>query len=137
MSNIICVSALEVKVLEGQGIGEGDLEIRLNVSEGNHSMIWPSFSGSEKIDNGGSPTSIENGEVGYYPVSTGTLSKMFTINVTEADTGFNADDTGLGYITFSLTPNMPATTKYADINLNRKNAKEKGKVRVTLKAAVL
>ena len=137
MSSIICVSALEVKVIEGQGIGEGDLEIRLNVSEGNHSMTWPSFTGSEKVDNGGSPVSIENGEVGYYPVSSGTLSKMFTINLTEVDSGFNADDTGLGYITFSLTPNMAATTKYADIKLNRKSSSEKGKVRVILKAAVV
>ena len=132
----ISVAASKIEVLEGQGIGEGDLEIRLNVSEGNHSMTWPSFDGSEKVDNGGAPKSIENGEVAYYTVNTGTLSKMFTINVTEADSGFNADDTGLGYITFSLAPNMQATTQYADIKLNRKNSKEKGKVRVTLKAQV-
>jgi hypothetical protein len=137
MSNIICVSALKVEVIEGQGIGEGDFEIRLNVSEGNHSMTWPSFDGSEKVDNGGAPKSIENGQVAYYTVNSGTLSKMFTINVTEVDSGFNADDTGLGYITFSLTPNMAATTKYADIKLNRKNASEKGKVRVTLQAEVM
>jgi len=137
MSDVICVSALEVKVIEGQGIGEGDFELRVNVSEGNHSMTWPSFNGTQKVDNGGSPSSIENGEVGYYRISSGSLSKMFTINLTEADSGFNADDTGLGYITFSLTPGMAATTKYADIKLDRKNSKEKGKVRVTLKASVV
>jgi hypothetical protein len=133
----ICVSASSIQVLEGQGIGEGDFEIRLNVNDGNHSLNWPSFEGYEKVDNGGAIKGIENGEIAYYTITSGTLSKMFQVKVTEVDSGLNADDIGLSNITFDLKPNMTAMTKHADIQLNRINSKEKGKVRVTLKAEVV
>jgi hypothetical protein len=131
----IRVSATKLEVRDGQGIGEGNFEIILKVSEGNNSMESSSI---EKLDNGGTPQFIENGEIGYYTVTSGTLSKRFTIKLTELDSGWNENDYGYGSITFSLTPNMKATTKYIDISLKGTNNKnEKGVVRVTLEAQVV
>lgn len=133
----IRVSATEVKVLEGQGIGEGDFELSLNVIEGAHSWNWPSFGGSVKVDNGGAPMSLGNGIIAYYTVSAGTLSKKFKVNVREDDTKLNADDIGSGDVDFIFEPNMRATNKSVDIELNRTfTGGEKGKVRVTLTAQV-
>lgn len=37
-----------VQVIEGQGVGEGDFELRVQATEGNNVVIWPSLNGSTR-----------------------------------------------------------------------------------------
>jgi hypothetical protein len=82
----IRVDLESVQVTEGEGIGEGDFELRIQVQEGTNHMVWPSLNSSARIDKGGAAYTI-NREIGTYSVSSGTLSKKFDIDVTEVDKG--------------------------------------------------
>ena len=130
----ITVQLNKAEVTDGQGIGEGDLELRIQVTEGTHTIVWPSASNSVKVDNGGAPTLISQ-PVASYTVSSGTLSKTFDIAVTEVDGGvYGKDDYGVGKITIAMTPSMGDTYKSAIISLKRPTMNYDGKVKVTLKA---
>ena len=132
----IRVDLESVQVTEGQGIGEGDFELRLQVQEGSNQVVWPSLNSSAKVDKGGSPYTI-NRQVGTYTVDSGTLSKRFTIDVTEIDKGtLGQDDQGSGTLTFDLKPNMTPSSKTATISLKRPNMSFLGKVKVTMSAQV-
>src|SRR2546423_12553130 len=110
----IRVDLESVQVTEGQGVGEGDFELRIQVQEGGNQVIWPSLNGSTKVDKGGPPQSI-NREVATYIV-TAALSKKYTIDVTEVDKGtLGQDDQGQGTLTFNLDPTMAPSTQYATI----------------------
>ena len=80
----IRVDLESVQVTEGEGIGEGDFELRIQVQEGTNHMVWPSLNSSARIDKGGAACTI-NREIGTYSVGSGTLSKKFDIDVTEVD----------------------------------------------------
>jgi hypothetical protein len=131
----IRVSAESVRVTKGQGVGEGDFELRIQVQEGSHTMVWPSLQGWVKVDKGGAAQTINGGEVATYDVPSGTLSKRYTIDVTEVDGGtLGKDDQGQGTLTFDLTPTMAPSTKTATIPLKRPDMSFLGEVQVTLTA---
>lgn len=133
MANIR-VDVESVAVTEGQGVGEGDFELRIQVQEGNNKVVWPSLNGWVKVDKGGAAQSV-NASVGTYSVSAGTLSKRFTIDVTEVDGGtLGQDDQGQSTLDFDLTPTMAPSTKSAIIKLKRPNMQFLGKVKVTMTA---
>ena len=48
----IRVDLESVQVTEGEGIGEGDFELRIQVQEGTNHMVWPSLNSSARIDKG-------------------------------------------------------------------------------------
>ncbi len=130
----IRVDLESVQVTEGQGIGEGDFELRIQVQEGGNLIVWPSLNGSTKVDKGGSAQSI-NREVATYTVTSGTLSKRFTIDVTEVDKGtLGQDDQGQSTLTFDLEPTMAPSVKTATIGLKRPNMNVNGTVKVTMTA---
>jgi len=130
----IRVDLESVQVTEGQGIGEGDFELRVQVAEGGNILIWPSLNGSTKVDKGGAAQSI-NRAIATYTVASGTLSKKFTIDVTEVDKGtLGQDDQGQSTLTFDLTPTMTPSTKSAIISLKRPDMSYQGKVKVNLTA---
>jgi hypothetical protein len=130
----IRVDLESVQVTEGQGVGEGDFELRLQVAEGGNLLIWPSLNGSTKVDKGGAAQSI-NKPIATYTVTSGTLSKKFTIDVTEVDKGtLGQDDQGQSTLTFDLTPTMAPSTKSAIISLKRPDMSYQGKVKVNLTA---
>jgi hypothetical protein len=133
MSNIR-VDLDSVEVTDGQGGIEGDFELRLEVKEGNHHVIWPAGVTWAKVDKNGPPHPIGQ-KVAIYDVSSGTLSKRFNVTATEVDGGtLGGDDYGSGVITFDLTPNMAPSVKSTTISLKRPNMKYEGKVKVTMAA---
>lgn len=130
----IRVDLESVQVIEGQGVGEGDFELRIQVQEGSNQVVWPSLNGSTKVDKGGAAQSIGR-EVATYTVTSGTLSKRFTIDVTEVDKGtLGQDDQGQGTVNFDLTSDMAPSTKPVTISLKRPNMSFQGKVKVTMTA---
>lgn len=134
MANIR-VDLESVQVTEGQGFSEGDFELRIQVKEGNNILVWPSLNSSAKVDKNGAPYTVNGGEVATYPITTGTLSKKFTIDLTEVDKGtLGQDDYGQSTITFDLTPTMAPSTKSVTISLKRPNMSYQGKVQVTMTA---
>ena len=134
MSNI-GVDLESVQVVDGQGAGEGDFELRLQVQEGNNHVVWPSMNGYAKVEKNG-PAHTINRRVATYPVASGSLSKRLTVEVTEVDGGtLGRDDIGQGTVTFELTPDMVPQVRSATIPLKRPNMKkDDGKVEVTLSA---
>lgn len=133
MSNVR-VDLESVQVIEGQGIGEGDFELRVQVQEGTNNVIWPSLNGSAKVDKKG-PAHTINRQIAVYPVTNGKLTKRYAVEVTEVDKGtLGQDDIGQGTITLDLTPDMAPETMSATIPLKRPNMKYNGKVKVTLSA---
>ena len=137
----IHVDLKSVQVVEGQGIGEGNMELNVKVQEGSHRVDWPDpYPASVTVDQGGGVNTFNLPKtVGTYKVESGTLSKLFSISVVEVDKGtLGQDDTGSGDITFELTPNMAAQTKYATIDLKPLNKSKKlGKVKVGLVAQIV
>ena len=126
-----------VQVVDGQGAGEGDFELRVQVQEGSRQVVWPSLNSYAKIDTNGPPYTI-NRRVAVYSVNTATLSKRFTIDVTEVDGGtLGKDDIGQSTVTFDLKPGMAPEAKSVTIPLKRPNMKYDGKVKVTLSAQVV
>jgi hypothetical protein len=133
MANIH-VDLESIRVTEGQGIGEGDFEMRVQAQEGNNIAVWPSATGFTRVEKGGVAHTIGR-RVATYNVASGTLSKKFTIDVTEVDGGtLGGDDTGQSTLTFDLTPTMAPSTKSATISLHRPNMNFLGKVVVTMTA---
>ncbi|RIK41436.1 MAG: hypothetical protein DCC55_12005 [Chloroflexi bacterium] len=131
----IRVDLESVQVTDGQGVAEGDLELRIQVQEGKNRVVWPSLNGSVKVDKKGPPHTINNAHVATYEIASGTLSKRFTIEVTEVDKGLHGqDDIGQGTIILDLSPNMKPQTKYATIDLKRPNMSYNGQVKVALTA---
>ena len=124
-----------VKVLDGQGIGEGNFELNIKAQEGSHVVHWPDpYPAYNKVDQGGGVKSIGK-RIATYNIASGTLSKKFTITVREIDKGtLGQDDDGVGSVTFDLTGTMALSTKSATIPLKRPNMNELGKVQVTLVA---
>jgi hypothetical protein len=124
-----------IKVIEGQGIGEGNLELNIKAQEGSNVAHWPDpYPSSNKVDQGGGLKSIGK-RVATYNIDNGTLSKKFTITVREIDKGtLGQDDEGVGWVTFDLTGTMAPATKSATIDLKRPNMNELGKVKVTMTA---
>lgn len=131
----IRVDLESVQVIDGQGVGEGDFELRIQVQEGPHHVVWPALNSSAKVDKGGDPFTI-NRKVATYTVNGGTLSKRFTVDVTEVDKGtLGQDDYGQATFNFDLTSDMAPITKNATINLKRPNMKKRnGKVKVVMSA---
>ncbi len=133
MSNIR-VDLESIQVTDGQGIGEGDFELRVQVQEGAHQMVWPALNSSAKVDKNGLPYTI-NREVATYTVDSGTLSKRFTVDVTEVDKGtLGQDDYGQAVVEFDLVPGMKPKSQTTTINLKRPNMNVNGAVKVTMSA---
>jgi hypothetical protein len=132
MSNIR-VNLKSVTVVDGQGIGEGDLELRLSVSDGSKTVFWPSPNTSAKVENEG--TEIIDLPVSSYVVNSGTLAKTFTIRATEVDKGLpGQDDYGTGFAFFIMSPTMSTATFPSLIPLKRPDAGANGLLQVTLEA---
>jgi hypothetical protein len=130
----IRVDLESVQVTEGQGIGEGDFELRIQVQEGNNNVVWPSLNASAKVDKNGAAYTI-NQPIATYFVDSGTLSKKFEIDVTEIDKGtLGQYDYGQGTLAFELEPNMEPSTKSATIRLKRPNMGYQGQVKVIMTA---
>ena len=131
----IRVQLKSVEVVEGQGIGEGNLELNLKVQEGNNKVYWPDpYPAYRVVDQGGAVYGIGK-TVATYEVTTGTLSKLYSIDAFEIDKGMlGQDDLGHGDVTFALTPTMAPATKSVTITLKRPNMNTQGKVKVTLVA---
>ena len=132
----IKVELNKVECLDGQGAMEGNLEVRMKITEGGHSVTWPSATDTVKIDNGGTPTAGIAWVIGTYNVDSGTVSKSFDLAVTEEDSGtLGADDYGSGTVSFDLTSSMAPIYKSATMDLYRDHMKKTdGKLKVTLKA---
>lgn len=132
----IRVDLTSVQSLKGQGIGEGNLELNIKVQEGNHKVFWPDpYPAFRVVDQGGAIYGIDDTTVATYEVTSGTLSKKYTIEVKEIDKGtLGQDDVGFGDLTFDLTPTMAPSTKYATIELKRPNMNSLGKVKVGITA---
>lgn len=129
----IRVDLESVKVIEGQGIGEGDFELRVSVKEGPNERTWPSSNGWVKVDKGVLHNIGET--VATYNVSTGTLTKLFDVDVTEVDGGtLGQDDQGSGSVSIAMTPGMSPVSKTVTIPLHRPKMNFNGKVNVTLSA---
>ena len=130
----IKVNLDSVQVTEGQGVGEGDFELRIQAGDGLKTAIWPSLNGSTKVDNNGPAQTIDK-EINRYQIASGTVTKTYNIDVTEVDGGtLGKDDTGHGTQSFDLTPGMASTSKSVTISLKRPKMSYLGKVKVTLKA---
>src|SRR5687767_12234758 len=117
MSNQVRVSLDSVQVTNGQGVGEGDLELRIQVLEaipltGHVSrVIWPSVNTTRKVNNNGAVTTIGS-VVGTYTLSASKISKSFVVQVTEEDTGtLGGDEFGQSSIVFDLFPDMSTNTE--------------------------
>lgn len=131
----IRVDLESVQVTEGQGVSEGDFELRIHVQEGTNSAFWPSLNGWTRVDKGGPPLTI-NEAVATYAIRS-TVTKRFTIDVTEVDKGLNGqDDIGQGTVEFELSPGMAPLTKGVTISLKRPSGGYKGKVKVVMSAQV-
>ena len=101
----IRVSLESVKVLHGQGVGEGDLELRVWMTEaGKPAVYWPGPEDTKLVDKGGAPV-FPNRTIGTYDVASGTLTKRFTVNVIEVDK-LGEDDSDGTTVTVSMTPSM-------------------------------
>ena len=131
----IRVKLEDAAVTEGQGIGEGKLELRIQAGDGTHTVVWPALNSSVPLVVGAPPYPI-GWEVGRYTVTAGTLSKKFDLAVTEEDGGtLGANDLGSGSITFDLTPDMAPSDKSATINLYQPHMKKSlGQVRIRMAA---
>ena len=90
------------------------------------------------MDKNGPPKTI-NERAGIYSVDSGTLSKRFTVDVTEVDgERWDRDDIGPSTVTFELGPDTAATTKFAVIDLKQHNLKKyNGKVKAGLSAQLV
>lgn len=127
------VDLKNLKIIEGQGVGEGDFELRVTVKEGSNQCTWPSANGSVHVEK----DVVHNiGEtVATYSIASGTLTKLFTVDVTEVDKGtLGQDDQGGGSITLAMTPEMAPLSKTVTIPLKRPDMSFLGKVNVTLSA---
>jgi hypothetical protein len=138
MSNVR-VTLDSVEVTDGQGVGEGNFDLRIQVLEsiplqGNLTkVIWPSLNTTEEVNNNGTIRPI-NQVVDTYPIGSRKVTKNFLILVEEEDTGtLGQDEFGQASLAFELTPNMCRTTRPALITL-RNNGGNEGQVRVTLAA---
>jgi hypothetical protein len=133
MSNIR-VDLESVQVVDDQGIAEGDFELRVQVQEGAHNVVWPSLNGWVKVDKNGPPKTI-NQPIAVYPVTSGKLTKRYDVELTEVDGGtLGGDDTGQAAVTIDLSPDMAPAVVSTTIPLKRPNMKYEGKVKVTLAA---
>jgi hypothetical protein len=139
MSNQVRVSLDSVQVTNGQGVGEGDLELRIQVLEAvpltGHvtRVIWPSINTTRKVNNNGAVTSIGS-VVGTYTFSASRITKSFVVQVTEEDTGtLGGDEFGQSSVVFDLFPGMSPNTERVLINLNNRGNNE-GQVLVSLSA---
>jgi hypothetical protein len=128
-----------VQVTDGQGVGEGNLELRIQVLESIPlqgslaKVIWPSLNTTEEVNNNGTIRRI-NQVVDTYPIGSTGVTKNFRILVDEEDTGtLGQDEFGQALVAFELTPDMCRTTRSALITL-RNNGGNEGQVRVTLAA---
>jgi len=127
----IRVSLVSVKALEGQGIGEGNFELEVVVTEGKNRAVR-----FETVDQGGQIKTL-NETVATYEVGPNGLSKSFVIDVTERDKGtLGQDDTGQETVTLALAPGMSPLFKTVAISLKGPNQKPLGKVEVKLLAQV-
>lgn len=63
----------------------------VHVQEGENDVAWPNSNSWIRVDKAGPPKTI-NERVGIYSVDSGTLSKRFTIDVTEVDGGTLGQD---------------------------------------------
>ncbi len=132
----IRVDLESVQVTEGQGAGEANFELRISVQEGDHNVVWPALNSSASVDDDG-PVLTINRQVATYDLSSGTLTKRFTIDVTEVDKGLNGlDDAGQGTLELSLTPTMAPLHETVEIRLKRPRGGYHGKVKVTLSAQI-
>ena len=57
MSNVR-VDLESIQVTDGQGVGEGDFELRVQVQEGTNQLVWPALNSSAKVDKKGAPYTI-------------------------------------------------------------------------------
>jgi len=127
--NKIKTKLATVQVSKGQGVGEGDFELRLEEKDDSHSIIWPAPNSSAKTNNNG-PAFTFDEEVATYTVN-GPVTKQYTILATEVDRGLNGlDDYGTGAGNIDLTPNMSSTTKWAVIDLSRHRGGDNGQIKI-------
>jgi hypothetical protein len=135
----ISVDLDSVQVTDGQGVGEGDFELRIVVLESVpltgyvQKVIWPSSNTTRKVNSNGTPFSIGS-HVGTYNVTSGISKKTFLVQVTEDDTGtLGQDEFGQQSIVFDLMAGMSRTERCIPINLNNRGHNE-GQVFVTMSA---
>lgn len=127
-----------IRVSDGQGVGEGNFEMRVQILESLFGAgflsktIWPSLNGTTSVNNNGTTLTI-NREVDTYSVNS-VLWKTFLIIATEEDTGtLGQDEVGQASLAFDLREGMSKYSKNAVINLNNRGRNE-GQVVITMSA---
>lgn len=130
-----------VKVTNGEGIGEGAFELRIEVLEVGQSneliskAIWPGDRSTKQVKKDGTPMPI-NRPIGTYPAGPEgwNVWKTFVIKVTEEDTGtLGQDEFGSGQVRFDFSEAVCKTTESAKIPLSVGN-KTRGEVQVNILA---
>lgn len=126
-----------VKVTKGEGVGEGDFELQLEVNGDGGSVTWPAPGSTAKVDNSDRPLPIDE-VINTYTVNA-PVTKQYKIHAREVDSGFNGgDDEGDGYISFDLNPTMQPATKSTKIDIKgHRMGKPHGQIEVTMTAAPL
>ena len=126
----------QVCVTEGQGVGEGDFELQIQVLEATpvgyvERAIWPSINRTEKVNNNGDPKKIGNQwKQTYYTAG----ERKFVVTAVEEDTGtLGKDEFGQQSVVFDFQPNMGKYLKTATIGLSNKT-RHRGEIKVTLTA---
>jgi len=132
------IKLLDIKVIEGQGAIEGDLEMKVGaiMQPGDKSIRWPDLAGDEKgyrkVPRNGSPVSIDRviGRVSVAERETKTVT--VDLRLTEVDDG--PDDFGQAEVELDLSGNGGPVTVSSTMRLYRRGAPPKGKVRVRVSA---
>ena len=135
------IKLLDVMVVEGQGLAEGDFELQVKaiLHPGDKAISWPDIADApkayRKVPRNGGVIAIDR-IVDTVEV-TGNAKKTFTVDIrlTEVDEDFQGKDDWKNYsVEFELSENSGPVTVGPTVTLNRWSAKPKGRVKVRITA---
>lgn len=127
----IKISIISVKVTDGQGVGEGKLELRITGFADDEQGTWPSSQGTQQVKDG--QQLAVNKEIGVFTLKEDE-TRIFSLQteVLEVDSGFaGADDTGFDTATMEVSCDTVPMEKRVTIDIIGQND---GQVQVTYKA---
>jgi hypothetical protein len=130
------ISMHQARVTEGQGIGEGKLELRITGHANGDTSVWPSSTGSDQMKDGGPFETIDK-QITTVTLPVGTVQTISVdADVLELDSGtLGNDDFGTAGGTMTLECGTGPLYKTLTVSLFRENLGGfLGKVRVKFKA---
>jgi hypothetical protein len=130
------VSMHQARVTEGQGIGEGKLELRITGHANGDTSVWPSSSGSDQMKDGGPWETIDK-QITTITIPVGTVQTISVdADVLELDSGtLGNDDFGTAGGTMTLECGTGPLFKTLTVSLFREGLGGfLGKVQVKFKA---